>query len=200
MPSTTRKQEIAMQIAAAGKSNIGIPQKVGKEFVKADRRKKMAGYGSSKIGNPHGERQAMGGMRDREAYSKKVKRSAPGRNPGYMHTKGNPHNKKKPKYSTGGTVGGGVGNVEYRHDGPHKSRNPQTRGTKRTGYATGYGSRNKQTPDNYYVQDGASKMQRSMVHRLRSNKTSGRSSSQFAGSKYMNQVPGSNKSLTGMSY
>lgn len=28
-----------MRIAAAGKSNIGIPQSVGKEFVKADKRK-----------------------------------------------------------------------------------------------------------------------------------------------------------------
>lgn len=40
MPSVSRKQEIAMQMAAAGKSNLGIPKKVGKEFVKADKRAK----------------------------------------------------------------------------------------------------------------------------------------------------------------
>lgn len=38
MPSRTKKQAVAMRIAAAGKSNIGIPQKVGKEFVAADRK------------------------------------------------------------------------------------------------------------------------------------------------------------------
>lgn len=35
-PSKTPKQARAMRAAAAGKSNIGIPAKVGKEFVKAD--------------------------------------------------------------------------------------------------------------------------------------------------------------------
>jgi len=40
MPSTSHKQEVAMRIAAAGKSNIGIPQSVGKEFVAADKKKK----------------------------------------------------------------------------------------------------------------------------------------------------------------
>jgi hypothetical protein len=38
MPSTSAKQKRAMQIAAHGMSSIGIPQKVGKEFVKADRK------------------------------------------------------------------------------------------------------------------------------------------------------------------
>jgi hypothetical protein len=37
MPSVSQKQVIAMRIAAAGKSNIGIPQKVGKDFVAADK-------------------------------------------------------------------------------------------------------------------------------------------------------------------
>jgi hypothetical protein len=36
MPSTSMKQHRAMRAAASGKSNIGIPPKVGKEFVKAD--------------------------------------------------------------------------------------------------------------------------------------------------------------------
>ena len=39
MPSKSEKQKIAMQLAAAGKSNIGIPQSVGKEYVKADKAK-----------------------------------------------------------------------------------------------------------------------------------------------------------------
>jgi hypothetical protein len=39
MPSKTPRQKRAMRAAAAGKSTIGIPKKVGKEFVKADRRK-----------------------------------------------------------------------------------------------------------------------------------------------------------------
>jgi hypothetical protein len=37
MPSTSKKQAVAMRIAAAGKSNIGIPAKVGKDFVAADK-------------------------------------------------------------------------------------------------------------------------------------------------------------------
>lgn len=39
MPSKTKRQARAMRAAAAGKSKIGIPKKVGKEFVKADRKK-----------------------------------------------------------------------------------------------------------------------------------------------------------------
>lgn len=35
MPATSRRQLKAMYAAAAGKSNLGIPQKVGAEFVKA---------------------------------------------------------------------------------------------------------------------------------------------------------------------
>ena len=45
MPSKTPKQAKAMRAAAAGKSTRGIPQSVGKEFVKADKR---AGKGSSR--------------------------------------------------------------------------------------------------------------------------------------------------------
>jgi len=36
MPSKTPRQAKAMKIAAAGKSNIGTPKSVGKEFVRAD--------------------------------------------------------------------------------------------------------------------------------------------------------------------
>lgn len=43
MPSTTEAQRRAMQAAAHGMSTIGIPQKVGKEFVKADQAKKKSG-------------------------------------------------------------------------------------------------------------------------------------------------------------
>lgn len=39
MPSHSKAQAIAMRIAAAGKSNIGIPQSVGKEFAAADKAK-----------------------------------------------------------------------------------------------------------------------------------------------------------------
>ena len=42
MPSKTGKQHRAMAIAAKGKSNIGIPAKVGKEFIKADKGKKFS--------------------------------------------------------------------------------------------------------------------------------------------------------------
>ena len=40
MPSKTPRQARAMRAAAAGKSTLGIPAKVGKEFVKADTAKK----------------------------------------------------------------------------------------------------------------------------------------------------------------
>ena len=39
MPSVSEKQRKAMQAAAHGKSTIGIPEKVGKEFAAADRKK-----------------------------------------------------------------------------------------------------------------------------------------------------------------
>lgn len=39
MPSESKQQKIAMQIAKAGKSNIGIPQSVGADFVAADSKK-----------------------------------------------------------------------------------------------------------------------------------------------------------------
>ena len=39
MPSKTPKQHRAMAAAAHGKSNLGIPPKVGKEFLKADKGK-----------------------------------------------------------------------------------------------------------------------------------------------------------------
>lgn len=43
MPSVSKRQARAMRAAAAGKSTIGIPKKVGKEFVKADRKKAKRG-------------------------------------------------------------------------------------------------------------------------------------------------------------
>ncbi len=174
MPSTSRKQEIAMQIAAAGKSNIGIPQKVGKEFAAADRRKKMSG-------GKKNASQGMKGMAYRNKMDPKKKGSqmkgyGDGSNPGYKHRA------NKPSYSTGGMSAAVGSNAEYRHDDVKQSRNPQTRGSTKTGYATGYGSRNKQTPDNYYVQDGASKMQKCMVEKMRTRKSPGSvSSSAFRG-------------------
>src|SRR5215470_17651611 len=41
MPSVSEKQRRAMFAAAAGKSNIGIPQSVGKEFTAADKGGKL---------------------------------------------------------------------------------------------------------------------------------------------------------------
>ena len=45
MPSKTPKQARAMRAAAGGKSQLGIPAKVGKEFVKADTAKARAAKG-----------------------------------------------------------------------------------------------------------------------------------------------------------
>jgi hypothetical protein len=39
MPMTSKDQMKAMYAAAAGKSTLGIPKKVGKEFVKAGKAK-----------------------------------------------------------------------------------------------------------------------------------------------------------------
>ena len=39
MPSRTAKQHRAMAAAAHGKSTLGIPAKVGAEFIKADKAK-----------------------------------------------------------------------------------------------------------------------------------------------------------------
>lgn len=40
MPSKTSKQHRAMEAAAHGHSTLGIPKKVAKEFVAADKKKK----------------------------------------------------------------------------------------------------------------------------------------------------------------
>lgn len=42
MPSKTPKQQRAMRAAAAGKGTLGIPRKVAREYVQADKRKKRA--------------------------------------------------------------------------------------------------------------------------------------------------------------
>ena len=42
MPSESKVQKVAMQIAKAGKSNIGIPQNVGADFVAADKKRSKA--------------------------------------------------------------------------------------------------------------------------------------------------------------
>lgn len=41
MPPKSKAQRGAMYAAAAGKSKIGIPKKVGKEFVKSDKPGKL---------------------------------------------------------------------------------------------------------------------------------------------------------------
>jgi hypothetical protein len=40
MPSKTKKQKRAMQAAAHGRGKLGIPLKVAKEYVRADKKKK----------------------------------------------------------------------------------------------------------------------------------------------------------------
>ena len=40
MPSKTEKQRRAMQAAAHGRGKLGIPKKVAREFVKADKKRK----------------------------------------------------------------------------------------------------------------------------------------------------------------
>jgi hypothetical protein len=42
LPSVSKKQRVAMRIAKAGKSSIGIPQDVGADFVAADEKKSKA--------------------------------------------------------------------------------------------------------------------------------------------------------------
>jgi hypothetical protein len=41
MPPVSQKQRAAMGAAASGKSSLGIPKSVGKEFIKADRGGKL---------------------------------------------------------------------------------------------------------------------------------------------------------------
>ena len=41
MPIKSKAQKAAMHAAASGKSNLGIPKKVGKEFVSAQHGKKV---------------------------------------------------------------------------------------------------------------------------------------------------------------
>ena len=51
-PSKTPKQARAMRAAAAGKSTLGIPAKVGREFVKADTGKVYRASPPAKGGKP----------------------------------------------------------------------------------------------------------------------------------------------------
>lgn len=48
MPMKSKAQNRAMHAAASGESNIGIPKKVGKEFVKAQRGKSVKGLPEKK--------------------------------------------------------------------------------------------------------------------------------------------------------
>lgn len=57
MPSKTARQARAMRAAAAGKSTIGIPKNVGKEFMQADiLRGKPDRNGNQNQGKPKGSR------------------------------------------------------------------------------------------------------------------------------------------------
>ena len=55
MPSISKKQHIAMIMAAKGKSNLGIPESVGKEYVEADKQASLEA-----IVNPRPKRKKMG--------------------------------------------------------------------------------------------------------------------------------------------
>ena len=56
MPSFTPRQHRAMAAAAAGHSTIGIPKKVGQEFVAADKKKKKKPITLTRISkNPNPE-------------------------------------------------------------------------------------------------------------------------------------------------
>ena len=50
MPSVSARQRRAMQAAAHGQGNIGIPKKVAQEFVHADRSKNLGKYLHKKKG------------------------------------------------------------------------------------------------------------------------------------------------------
>jgi hypothetical protein len=50
MPMKSQAQRKAMHAAAKGKSTLGIPRKVGKEFVKADKGGKLPARKGSKRG------------------------------------------------------------------------------------------------------------------------------------------------------
>lgn len=57
MPSTSKRQEVAMRIASSGNSTLGIPKKVGQEFVKSDkakRERRRKNKDRSKRGRKHG--------------------------------------------------------------------------------------------------------------------------------------------------
>ncbi len=57
MPSKTPKQHRAMAAAAHGKSDLGIPKSVGKEFLSADKGKaKKFKKGSRQFGLPKAKR------------------------------------------------------------------------------------------------------------------------------------------------
>ena len=54
MPIKSKAQQGAMYAAAAGKSTIGIPKKVGKEFVKAGKAKANLPQKVQKRASGHG--------------------------------------------------------------------------------------------------------------------------------------------------
>jgi hypothetical protein len=43
MPSKSKRQHNAMAAAASGRSTLGIPKSVGKDFLKADKGRKFKG-------------------------------------------------------------------------------------------------------------------------------------------------------------
>jgi hypothetical protein len=52
MPNVSQAQRGAMASAAAGKSTLGIPQKVGREFMRADKGGKLPARATKKSSQP----------------------------------------------------------------------------------------------------------------------------------------------------
>jgi hypothetical protein len=55
MPPVSERQRRAMHAAAAGKSTLGIPQKVGKEFSQSDRGGKLPEKKKSSTATDYGK-------------------------------------------------------------------------------------------------------------------------------------------------
>ena len=66
MPPRSEKQRRAMGAAAGGKSTLGIPKKVGKEFMDADKGGKLPKSASKKSKGPGMKR----GMKHKKAHGR----------------------------------------------------------------------------------------------------------------------------------
>ena len=110
MPAKTAKQRRAMAAAAAGNSTIGIPQSVGREFMKylefGGKPKRITTKRKAGSTGPGGSRPARAGIPEHKTVMKptpaKMKAYATGMRQHILNS-----GSKKKSYSTGGTSGGG---------------------------------------------------------------------------------------------